>query len=122
MELSRIGTLNRTGLIILGSPGFWLAPPNAAPPIYLARRPRPKQPPAAPARQLQLATPPARAGVNPDAAAAVGGQIRLVPPLQQALGWPWAFAFLALGPLVGVAAMAALRRSPGAARLAGGKG
>ena len=37
-------------------------------------------------------------------------------------GWEWAFAFLALGPAVGVWAMSALRRSPAAARLAGGKG
>jgi len=48
--------------------------------------------------------------------------IRLLPTLERWLGWPWAFAFLALGPAVGVWAMAALRRSPGAAKLAGGRG
>jgi len=34
----------------------------------------------------------------------------------------WAFAFLAIGPVVGIWAMLALRRSPAARRLAGGKG
>jgi MFS family permease len=48
--------------------------------------------------------------------------IRLIPPLEQAVGWGWAFAFLALGPAVGVWAMFLLRRSPAAQRLAGGKG
>src|SRR5438477_343781 len=46
--------------------------------------------------------------------------IRLVPSLQQLVGWRWAFASLAIGPAVGVLAMAALRRSPAAVRLAGG--
>jgi hypothetical protein len=48
--------------------------------------------------------------------------IRTLPALERWLGWQWAFAFLALGPAVGVWAMAALRRSPAAARLAGGRG
>lgn len=48
--------------------------------------------------------------------------IRLIPPLEQMVGWGWAFAALALGPAVGVWAMLTLRRSPAAARLAGGKG
>jgi len=48
--------------------------------------------------------------------------IRLIPTLERLVGWNWAFAFLALGPLVGIWAMLALRRSPAAARLAGGKG
>jgi hypothetical protein len=48
--------------------------------------------------------------------------IRLMPFWEQSVGWGWAFAFLALGPAVGVWAMAALRRSPAAVRLAGGKG
>jgi MFS family permease len=48
--------------------------------------------------------------------------IRLLPSLQRWFGWGWAFAFLAVGPIVGVWAMAALRRSPARARLAGGKG
>jgi MFS family permease len=48
--------------------------------------------------------------------------IRLIPTLERLVGWNWAFAFLALGPLVGIWAMLALRRSPAAKRLAGGKG
>ena len=47
--------------------------------------------------------------------------IRLVPALQERVGWEWAFAFLALGPVVGIAAMLALRRSPEASRMAGGR-
>jgi MFS family permease len=48
--------------------------------------------------------------------------IRLIPTLQARVGWEWAFTFLALGPLVGIWAMSQLRRSPAAARLAGGRG
>ena len=48
--------------------------------------------------------------------------IRLIPSLEQWVGWQWAFAFLAIGPAVGVWAMSALRRSPAASRLAGGRG
>jgi MFS family permease len=47
--------------------------------------------------------------------------IRLIPTLQERLGWSWAFVFLALGPLIGIWAMLALRRSPQAVKLAGGK-
>ena len=47
--------------------------------------------------------------------------IRLLPTVQNAVGWPWAFAFLAIGPAVGIAAMLILRRSPAAIRLAGGQ-
>ena len=46
--------------------------------------------------------------------------IRLVPTLVGYFGWAWAFAFLALGPVVGIWAMYALRRSPEALRMAGG--
>lgn len=46
--------------------------------------------------------------------------IRLVPTLKGLLGWNWAFAFLALGPIVGIWAMYALRKSPEAVKLAGG--
>jgi MFS family permease len=46
--------------------------------------------------------------------------IRLVPTLEVAVGWEWAFAFLAIGPLIGVIAMLTLRRSPAALLLAGG--
>ena len=48
--------------------------------------------------------------------------IRLIPPLETAVGWRYAFAFLALGPLLGTWAMWQLRRSPAANKLAGGKG
>jgi MFS family permease len=48
--------------------------------------------------------------------------IRLIPLLEQRVGWEWAFALLAVGPAIGVWAMAALRRSPAAVRLAGGRG
>jgi MFS family permease len=48
--------------------------------------------------------------------------IRLIPSLQARVGWEWAFAFLAAGPAVGVWAMASLRHSPAAIRLAGGRG
>lgn len=48
--------------------------------------------------------------------------IRLVPPLERWVGWKWAFAFLAIGPAVGVWAMCSLRRSPAARKLAGGRG
>ncbi len=47
--------------------------------------------------------------------------IRLVPILTARWGWTAAFAALAAGPVLGVAAMAALRRAPGARRLAGGR-
>jgi MFS family permease len=47
--------------------------------------------------------------------------IRLLPTLVGWVGWQWAFAALALGPAAGVWAMTALRRSAGAARLAGGR-
>ncbi len=48
--------------------------------------------------------------------------IRLVPTLEPSVGWRWAFAFLALGPIVGTWAMGSLKRSPDAKRLAGGRG
>jgi MFS family permease len=48
--------------------------------------------------------------------------IQLVPVLVEAVGWQWAFAPLALGPLVGIASMLWLRGLPEAARLAGGRG
>jgi MFS family permease len=46
--------------------------------------------------------------------------IRLVPTLKGMFGWNWAFAFLALGPIAGIWAMYALRKSPEAVKLAGG--
>jgi MFS family permease len=48
--------------------------------------------------------------------------IRLIPAAERLLGWQWALAVLALGPLAGIPAMWALRRSPARARLAGGRG
>ena len=48
--------------------------------------------------------------------------IRLLPTVQTAVGWEWAFAFLALGPAAGIWAMRTLRQSPAANRLAGGRG
>lgn len=47
--------------------------------------------------------------------------IRLIPPLVALVGWRYAFAFLALGPIVGIWAMQKLRHSPQAHRLANGK-
>jgi MFS family permease len=47
--------------------------------------------------------------------------INLIPVLRDALGWRWAFAFLALGPLLGCLAMWRLRHDPAAARLAHGR-
>ncbi len=48
--------------------------------------------------------------------------IRGVPLLAEAWGWRWAFPWLAVGPALGIAAMVRLRRSPEAARRAGGAG
>jgi len=47
--------------------------------------------------------------------------IWLIPPTVAAVGWGWAFATLALGPALGVAAMARLRALPEARQLAGGR-
>ena len=46
--------------------------------------------------------------------------IHLVPPVVEAVTWRYAFAFLALGPLVGVVAMWRLRVHPDAVELANG--
>jgi MFS family permease len=48
--------------------------------------------------------------------------IWLVPVLQDWVGWRWAFAFLAPGPALGIAAMLRLRSLPEARRIAGGLG
>jgi MFS family permease len=50
------------------------------------------------------------------------GSIQLVPVVQEAAGWGWAFAALAPGPALGTLAMWRLLRSADAARLAGGRG
>jgi MFS family permease len=48
--------------------------------------------------------------------------IRLIPGIAERVGWHWAFVALAIGPVFGIWAMARLRRSPGASRMAGGRG
>jgi MFS family permease len=48
--------------------------------------------------------------------------IQLVPVVESAVGWRWAFLPLAVGPLVGTLAMLRLRGLPEAAALAGGRG
>ena len=47
--------------------------------------------------------------------------IELVPVAAKAVGWPWAFAILAPGPALGIAAMLRLRGLPEAARIAQGR-
>jgi len=47
--------------------------------------------------------------------------IHLVPPIDAAVGWRWAFAFLAVGPFLGAWAMYALRRDPASTKLAAGR-
>ena len=47
--------------------------------------------------------------------------IWLLLPVVGAIGWRWAFATLAIGPALGVVAMARLRAAPDALRLAGGR-
>ncbi len=48
--------------------------------------------------------------------------IWIIPLLEGLSTWTWAFAVLALGPAVGIAAMLRLKRLPEAARIAGGLG
>ena len=48
--------------------------------------------------------------------------IWLIPFIEDAFGWRWAFAFLALGPALGLLAMLRLRSLPEAAHIAGGRG
>ncbi|MBM3217734.1 MAG: MFS transporter [Candidatus Rokubacteria bacterium] len=47
--------------------------------------------------------------------------IWLIPLAVRAVGWRWAFAFLAIGPVLGVIAMGRLRALPEARRMAGGR-
>ena len=47
--------------------------------------------------------------------------IWLLPPIVAAIGWRWAFATLAVGPFLGVLAMARLRAAPEALALASGR-
>lgn len=50
------------------------------------------------------------------------GSIRVTPFLADVLGWQWAFAPLAVGPLLGTLSMLRLRTLPEARLLAGGRG
>lgn len=47
--------------------------------------------------------------------------ISLIPPLVDLVGWQYAFATLAIGPFLGIWAMARLRAHPKSVRLAGGR-
>lgn len=47
--------------------------------------------------------------------------IHLMPLAVEAIGWRWAFMPLAIGPFLGVWAMARLRADPGSLKLAGGR-
>jgi len=46
--------------------------------------------------------------------------IWMIPPLVDRIGWEWAFASLALGPLFGIVSMARLRSLPDAVKMASG--
>lgn len=48
--------------------------------------------------------------------------IWIIPLVEEVATWRWAFATLALGPLVGIAAMLRLKGLPEAAQIAGGRG
>jgi MFS family permease len=48
--------------------------------------------------------------------------IWLIPVLENAVGWEWAFAFLAPGPAAGIIAMLRLKASPDARLIAHGRG
>jgi MFS family permease len=50
------------------------------------------------------------------------GSIQLTPLVAEWIGWQWAFAPLAIGPLLGTIAMLTLRCLPEAELLAGGRG
>lgn len=47
--------------------------------------------------------------------------IRLIPSVERWLGWRWAFALLAIGPALGILAMANLRRLPESVKMACGR-
>jgi len=71
-------------------------------------------------------SPPAYVGTALTAQTCIGfaltmASIWLVPPLVTRVGWRWAFAVLAMGPVLGVVAMGRLRGSAEAVKLAGGR-
>jgi MFS family permease len=71
-------------------------------------------------------SPPAYVGTALTAQTCIGfaltmASIWLIPPLVARVGWRWAFAVLAIGPALGVIAMARLRGSGEAVKLAGGR-
>ena len=47
--------------------------------------------------------------------------IQLIPIWVDLVGWAWAFAPLAIGPILGTLAMERLRGDPAATKLAGGR-
>lgn len=47
--------------------------------------------------------------------------IRLIPSAERWLGWRWAFALLAIGPVVGIWAMVKLRKLPESAKMSCGR-
>ena len=47
--------------------------------------------------------------------------LRLIPPLQDLLGWEYVFTILAIGPVFGIASMLRLRSMPDAERMACGR-
>lgn len=48
--------------------------------------------------------------------------IWIIPLVEELTTWRWAFAVLALGPIVGIAAMLRLKHLPEASKIAGGLG
>jgi MFS family permease len=71
-------------------------------------------------------SPPAYVGTALTAQTCVGFaltmiSIWLIPSVVRAIGWGWAFAMLAPGPVLGVLAMARLRASPESVQMAGGR-
>jgi MFS family permease len=51
-----------------------------------------------------------------------GLTIWLIPLVESAVTWQWAFAILAPGPFLGIVAMSRLRHLPEASLIAGGRG
>jgi MFS family permease len=71
-------------------------------------------------------SPPAYVGTALTAQTCIGfaltmASIWLIPPLVAYVGWRWAFAVLAVGPALGMIAMARLRGSREAVKMAGGR-